>query len=206
MKVKRLPVGVIAANCYLVWCEETKDALVIDPGGEGERILEEIKKEGLNVKYVVDTHGHVDHIGANTEVLESTAAKLAIHQEDVPLLTDPSQNLSLYMGGEYTCQAPDLILSDGDELTVGKELLVVLHTPGHTRGSISLKGNGVIFSGDTLFEGSIGRTDFPGGSYRDIIASIKNKILPCGDDYVVYPGHGHATTVKNERLNNPFLK
>ena len=120
MKVKRLPVGVIAANCYLVWCEETKDAMVIEPGGEGERILEEIKKEGLNVKYVVDTHGHVDHIGANTEVLESTAAKLAIHQEDVPLLTDPSQNLSLYMGGEYM-PSPDLILSDGDELTVGKE-------------------------------------------------------------------------------------
>lgn len=206
MQVKRLPVGALAANCYLVWCEETKDALVIDPGGEGQSILEEIKKEGLNVKYVVNTHGHMDHIAANTEVLENTGAKLAIHQEDVSLLNDPEQNLSLYMGREYTCQAPDLVLNDGDQLTVGKEVLVVLHTPGHTKGSISLKGNGVIFSGDTLFEGSIGRTDFPGGSYRDIIASIKNKILPCGDDYVVYPGHGPATTVKDEKLNNPFLK
>jgi len=121
-------------NCYLVWCEETKDALVIDPGGEGQRILEEIEKEGLNVKYVVDTHGHIDHIAANTEVLEGTGAKLAIHQEDVPLLSDPNQNLSLYMGREYTCQAPDLVLSDGDQLTVGKEVLVVLHTPGHTKG------------------------------------------------------------------------
>jgi hydroxyacylglutathione hydrolase len=206
MKVKRLPVGVIAANCYLFWCEETKDALVIDPGGEGQRVLKEIEKENLKVKYVVNTHGHMDHIAANTEVLEGTGAKLAIHEEDASLLSDPDQNLSLYMGGEYICQAPDLRLKDGDEITVGKEMLVVLHTPGHTRGSISLKGSGIIFVGDTLFEGSIGRTDFPGGSYQDIIASIKNKILPCGDDYVVYPGHGPATTVKSERINNPFLK
>lgn len=205
MLVKCLAVGVIAANCYLVWCEETKEALVIDPGGEGKRILQEISKLGLQVKYIINTHGHMDHIAANAEIKDAIGAKLAIHVEDVPLLTDPQLNLSLYMGREYLSPAPDLMLDEGEEIAVGKQVLSVLHTPGHTRGSISLKGPKMIFSGDTLFAESVGRSDFPGGSSQELMESIKNKIIPCGDDYLVYPGHGPSTTVGHERKHNPFL-
>ncbi|HBG21819.1 MAG TPA: MBL fold metallo-hydrolase [Peptococcaceae bacterium] len=205
MQVECLAVGAMASNCYLVCCEDTKEAMVIDPGAEGKRILDEVDKKGLTVKYIVNTHGHMDHIAANTMIKEATDAKLAIHVEDLPLLSDPKLNLSQYMGRQYSSPKADLFLCDGEELTVGKDVLSVLHTPGHTRGGISLKGTGVIFVGDTLFAGSVGRTDFPGGSYAELIASIKNKILPCGDEFIVYPGHGPATTVGSERANNPFL-
>lgn len=206
MRVKCLAVGAIAANCYLVWCEDTKEGVVIDPGGEGERILAEIRQEELKVKYIINTHGHMDHVAANEKVKEGTGARVAIHVDELPLLEDPSLNLSLYMGGEYRCPAPDLTLREGDEVTVGKDVkLTVLHTPGHTRGGLSLKAPGAIFTGDTLFADSVGRTDFPGGSFSDLIASIKSKILTCDDDYVVYPGHGPATTVGHERVHNPFL-
>lgn len=205
MNVKCLAVGVISSNCYLVWCEETKEAMVIDPGGEGKRILNEVAQEGLQVKYIVNTHGHIDHIAANAVVKDGTDAKLVIHAEDVPLLSDPESNLSLYMGRKYCSPPADLIIGEGDELTVGKLVFSVLHTPGHTKGSISLKGDGVIFSGDTLFKDSVGRTDFPGGSYSELVASIKNKILPCGDQVIVYPGHGPVTTVGYERVHNPFF-
>lgn len=205
MQVECLAVGAMASNCYLVWCEETKEAIIIDPGAEGQRILDEVDRKGLKVKYVVNTHGHTDHIAANTVVIEATGAKLAIHVEDLPMLSDPELNLSQYMGRKYCSPKADLFLCDGDELTVGHDVLTVLHTPGHSRGGISLKGTEVIFVGDTLFAGSVGRTDFPGGSYEELIASIKNKILPCGDEFIVYPGHGPATTVGSERANNPFL-
>lgn len=205
MKVECLTVGAMASNCYLVWCEDTKEAIVIDPGAEGKRILSEVDKRDLKLKYIVNTHGHIDHIAANNVIKEATDAELAIHVEDLSLLTDPELNLSQYMGRKYSSPRADLSLSDGDELTVGKDVLSVLHTPGHTRGGISLKGTGVVFVGDTLFAGSVGRTDFPGGSYDDLIASIKNKILPCGDEFIVYPGHGPATTVGHEREHNPFL-
>lgn len=206
MLVKCLAVGALAANCYLVWCEKTKDGLVIDPGGEGERILAEIHKESLHVKYIINTHGHIDHIAANEQVKEATGARLAIHMDDLPLLDDPFQNLSLYMGREYHCSPPELTVREGDEIAVGNDVkLTVLHTPGHTRGGISLKAPGAIFTGDTLFAESVGRTDFPGGSFNDLVASIKNKILTCDDDWVVYPGHGPATTVGHERVHNPFL-
>jgi hydroxyacylglutathione hydrolase len=205
MQVECLVVGAMASNCYLVWCEDTKEAIIIDPGAEGERITDEVDQKGLTVKYIVNTHGHIDHIAANTVIKEATDAKLAIHIEDLPMLTVPELNLSQYMGRKYCSPQADLSLCDGDELTVGKDVLTVLHTPGHTRGGISLKGTGVIFVGDTLFAGSVGRTDFPGGSYEELIASIKNKILPCGDEFIVYPGHGPATTVGSERANNPFL-
>lgn len=205
MLVKCLAVGALAANCFLVWCEETKEGVVIDPGGEGERILAEIGKEGLQVKYVINTHGHIDHTAANEQVREGTGAKLAIHVDDAPMLSDPSLNLSRYLGINYRCSPPELLLREGDEITVGNNKLTVLHTPGHTRGGISLKAPGMIFTGDTLFAGSVGRTDFPGGSFGELITSIKDKILVCGDDWIVYPGHGPATTVRHERVNNPFL-
>ncbi|NPV29679.1 MAG: MBL fold metallo-hydrolase [Firmicutes bacterium] len=206
MVVKCLAVGPMQANCYLVWCEETKEALVIDPGGEGERILAEIKREQLQVRYIVNTHGHVDHIAANREVKEGTGARILIHSEDAPLLTSPNLNLSIYVGIPVQGPRADMLLCEGEEITVGKQVrLSVLHTPGHTRGGICLSAGDAIFTGDTLFAGSIGRTDFPGGSYQELLNSIKSKILPNHDDVVIYPGHGPTSTVGYERKHNPFL-
>ena len=206
MNVKCLAVGSMLANCYLVWCAETKEALVIDPGGEGGRILAEIAREQLQVKYIVNTHGHVDHIAANAEVRKATGAKLLIHEEDAPLLSNPDLNLSAYMGSELRALQPDLLIHEGDEVACGKQVcLKVLHTPGHTRGGISLQAEKVIFTGDTLFADSIGRSDFPGGSYQTLIESIKNKILVLDDTCLVYPGHGPSSTVGHEREHNPYL-
>jgi glyoxylase-like metal-dependent hydrolase (beta-lactamase superfamily II) len=193
------------ANCYLVWCEETKEALVIDPGGDGKRILAEAAREQLQIKYVVNTHGHIDHIAANAEVLSATGAKLMIHEQDASLLNNSDMNLSAFIG-PVPRSNPDILLHDGDEIVCGTKVhLKVLHTPGHTRGGICLQGESVIFTGDSLFAESIGRTDFPGGSYQDLIDSIKNKIMVLDDAYLVYPGHGPTTTVGYEREHNPFL-
>lgn len=210
MKVKCLAVGAMMANCYLVWCEATREALVIDPGGEGGRILAEIAGEQLQVKYIVNTHGHVDHIAADEEVRNATGARLLIHAEDAAMLTSPSLNLSIYVGAGVSGLKPDALLAEGEEIDCGEQVrLRVLHTPGHTRGGICLldanPGAAAIFTGDTLFAGSIGRTDFPGGSYKTLIASIRDKILPLDDACVVYPGHGPASTVGYERKHNPFI-
>jgi len=206
MQIKCLTVGPLLANCYLVWCEETKEAVVIDPGAEGEKIVSEIEKEHLRVKYIINTHGHVDHISANREVKNRTGAKILIHADDAPLLTNPQLNLSSYLGAPVTGPPPDVLLCEGEEIEIGNNLkLEVIHTPGHTRGGICLLADKVVFTGDTLFAGSVGRTDFPGGSYTELLDSIKKKILTLGDDYVIYPGHGPASTVGEERRNNPFL-
>lgn len=207
MIARSLAVGSMSANCYLVWCEATKEAVVIDPGGEGRRILAEIAKEQLQVKYIVNTHGHVDHIAANAEVRSATGAKLMIHEDDAPLLNNSNLNLALYVGMALQGLQPDVLLHEGDEIVCGEQVrLKVLYTPGHTRGGICLQAEKTVFTGDTLFAGSIGRTDFPGGSYQGIIDSIKNKILPLDDACLVYPGHGPASTVGYERSHNPYLE
>ena len=206
MKVKKLEVGPMLANCYIVWCEETREALVIDPGGEGRRILAEATGEQLEIKYVVNTHGHIDHIAANAEICSATGAKLMIHEDDASLLNNSSLNLSMFTGSPVQGWRPDILLHEGEEITCGKQVhLKVLHTPGHTPGGICLQSEDLIFSGDSLFAESIGRTDFPGGSYTALIESIKNKIMVLDDAYLVYPGHGPATTVGYERAHNPFL-
>lgn len=205
MKIIILPVGFIGANCYIVYDEETKEALVIDPGDEGERICTEIQKNGLQVKYIVDTHGHGDHIGANGYVKEVTGATLAIHKEDAPMLTDASKNMSMYMPVRTNGPAADLLLKEGDVLEVGKMKFQVLHTPGHSRGCICLVSGKACFSGDTLFQYSIGRTDLPGGSFEQLIASVTDKLLVLPEDTTVFPGHGPKTTIGAEKAGNPFL-
>lgn len=205
MLVETLVVGWFAANCYIVGCPTTREAMIVDPGDEAERILEAVEQLKVTVRCIVDTHAHADHIGANREVKDATGAPLYIHRLDAPLLADPARNLSAWTGDPLPPVAPARLLEDGNSIEVGQLRFQVLHTPGHTPGGICLAGEGAVFSGDTLFAGSVGRSDFPGGSHVTLIRSIKDKLMVLPDETVVYPGHGPTTTIGEERASNPFL-
>jgi glyoxylase-like metal-dependent hydrolase (beta-lactamase superfamily II) len=206
-----MEVGSLGTNCYVVGCEDTREAAVIDPGGDAARISQELKRNNLKLSYIINTHGHVDHIGGNRNLKEENQeAELIIHADDATMLTSSGRNLSLFSGSAINGPAADRTVKDGDKIKVGTSIVLeVLHTPGHTPGGISLKmdleGKTIIFVGDTLFNGSIGRTDFPGGSYRQLIEAIQQKIMVFPDDTEIYPGHGPGTTVGFERKGNPFL-
>lgn len=206
MKIIKLEVGQLGANCYIIYCEKTLQGMVVDPGGDAEKILAVLKREKITVTSIVNTHGHADHIAANDELKEATGAPVLIHEEDAKMLVSAQGNLSIYIGNHLNCQAADRLLTDGDILVVGEMKFQVLHTPGHTRGGICIYGNDVVFSGDTLFEQSIGRTDFPGGSHSQLMSSIKTKLFVLADDTVVLPGHGANTTIGVERQTNPFIQ
>ena len=205
MIVQTLPVGPMQANCYVLGCEKTGAAIVIDPGDEGARIISVINEQKLQLKLIVNTHGHVDHIVANADLKEKTSAPLCIHSADADMLVNPQKNLSFFIGAPVTSPGPDRLLAHGDILEVGELHLEVMHTPGHSQGSICLLGDDCIFTGDLLFAGGIGRYDFPGSSYTDLIDSLQ-KVIALDDALVVYPGHGPATTIGHEQRTNPFLK
>ena len=206
MIIKTLAVGPIMANCFIVGCENTKSAVVIDPGDEADKILMTLAESQLTVKYIINTHGHFDHVGANKRLKEATGADILIHQDDAFMLEHIS-SASMAFGLKVEDSPPaDRTLADGDTVTFGDITLTVIHTPGHSPGGISLVTDKVVFVGDSLFYGSIGRTDFPGGDYNTLISSIKTKLFPLGDDVKVYTGHGPATTIGQEKRMNPFLK
>jgi hydroxyacylglutathione hydrolase len=194
-------------NCFILGDEVTKEALVIDPGGEAERILSQIKNMGLTVTAVVNTHAHVDHIGALKEIKDASGALVMMHTLELPLLQAASRMGRLFGIRIDQPPDPDRCLSEADKIQCGGISLSVIETPGHSPGGISLvtSDGKLCFAGDTLFAGSIGRTDLPGGDYHTLIASIKTKLLPLGDDVKVLPGHGPATTIGTERRYNPFL-
>ena len=204
---KGLMVGLLEVNCYILGDEETKEAVVIDPGGDEEEILEALKNAELNLKYIIDTHGHFDHVDANQPLKVATGAKIAIHEADALMLSQPSAEAMFFTGNRLRLSQADLLLKEDDLLSFGPYRLKVLHTPGHTPGGISLvlEGYPSVYVGDLLFAGSIGRTDFPGGSFDKLIQAVCTKIFPLGDQYSVYPGHGPATTVGQERKYNPFF-
>jgi hydroxyacylglutathione hydrolase len=201
-----ITVGMFEENCYLYACPQTREAVILDPGDEAPRILDAIKNLKLQPKYVINTHGHIDHIGAIDAILSVYPVPLAIHPADAFLYSDQYNAL---LGGRkppIVTHSPDLLLQEGDSISFGTLTLHVLHTPGHTLGSISLVSpSHCVFSGDTLFYQSIGRTDFPGGSYEQIQQSIRKKLYTLEDDLVVFPGHGQPTTILAEKHENPFV-
>ena len=202
-----LPVGLIQTNCYIVGCEETKEGAVIDPGGHPERILAEVERHGLAIKYVLDTHAHFDHTDANGAIVQATRASLALHPEDRPLLKS-SGGAALFGMRADPSPPPDLELHGGDKVEVGTLCFQVLHTPGHTPGHVCFyeADEGIVFDGDVLFYRGIGRTDLPGGSWQQLLESIQGVLLALPDNTIVYSGHGPATTIGEEKRLNPWLR
>lgn len=207
MEVIRMAVGPLAVNCYLAICLRTNEAILVDPGAEPDTILRTVRERNAHVKLVVLTHGHGDHIGAVREVAGALACQFGIHEADAAMLLEPELNLSAYMpdfpriGG----LSPDMTFHDGDVVRFGEVSMKVVHTPGHTRGSICLVGHGAAFTGDTLFAGGgVGRTDLPGGSDEALWNSIEDKLFSLPEDTRVLPGHGPETTIGAEQANHRF--
>jgi hydroxyacylglutathione hydrolase len=204
--VSWITVGMFQENCYLYACPETLEAVIIDPGDEAERILQRLQELKFIPKYIVNTHGHIDHICAIDEVSVVYPVPFAIHPEDVYRLTDEQAARLYRRTGPPVQRQPDILLREGDTLSFGSLTLEVLHTPGHTEGGICLVSQPYcVFSGDTLFRRSIGRTDLPGGNYEQLVASIRQKLYTLDENLVVFPGHGEPTTIIEEKYENPFV-
>jgi len=207
MIFRHLVVGPLACNCYIVGDKTTKQGMVIDPGAEGRAILRAVSELGLSIKLIVVTHAHFDHVGAVPAVKEATGAQLAIHEADASMRLGPfARMMASISGGSFSRSSqPERLLRDGDVIEIDSLRFTVLHTPGHSLGGISLYGHGMVFTGDTLFNYGVGRSDFPGCSHRQLIDSIKRKLMSLPDDTIVYPGHGPPTTIGEEKRGNPFL-
>jgi len=206
MIIKKLTVGPIMANCFILGCEKTKEAVVIDPGDEADRILWALSELGLTVKYIINTHGHFDHVGGNKEIKEATGADILINSFDAPMLSQLSAAAASFGLSVKNSPPPDQTLEDGDTISFGTITLKVIHTPGHSQGGIALFTDGNLFVGDTLFAGSIGRSDLPGGDLHTLISSIRNKLFVLDDDVRVFPGHGPETTIGQEKRTNPYVR
>lgn len=205
MIFEAMAVGSYYANCYIVGSEETKEAAIIDPGAEFKRIDEKIIELGLNPKIIILTHAHGDHIGAVNELVEKYNTKVYIHENDAKALSDSDENYSKILFRKELSIKPDVLLKDGDTIELGELKFDIIHTPGHTVGGICIKVENIMLTGDTLFNKSIGRTDFTGGSFDEIIDSITNKIFKYDDETIIYPGHNNPTTIGSEKLGNPFV-
>jgi glyoxylase-like metal-dependent hydrolase (beta-lactamase superfamily II) len=188
--LRKLVVGPYQTNCYILGCKQTNQGLVIDPGDDVFRIIKEITRSGLTLKGIAITHGHIDHVGGVSELKRITKAPVLIHRLDAAALG----------------VRPDGFLEEGQLLQVGNYTLSIIHTPGHSAGGVCLHAPGAVFTGDSLFAGSVGRTDFPGGSHELLVEGVGRKIFPLGDDLRVYPGHGPESTVGRERQTNPFFR
>ena len=210
MVFKQVEVGNFAVFCYLVGDEEIKEGLFIDPADNADKLIADAKTQGVNkIKYIVNTHSHVDHTMGNAEMVKKTGAKIIIHEEDAPFLTRTSSDLLMMFRAKPSPPA-DIQVKEGDIIQVGEVGLKVIHTPGHSPGGMSLYIKGKVFTGDSLFVGSVGRTDFPGSSWEVLEASIRNKLYVLPGDTIVYPGHNYgstpSSTILQEKRHNPFVR
>lgn len=207
MLLETIVVGPLGVNCFILGDKESNEAVVVDPGADCDLILAAVNRFGLKVKYVVNTHGHFDHVGCNRALVDATGAELLIHEKDVALLGLASVSAQKYGLRVEDSPAPSRYLADGMRLEFGRRQIEVLHTPGHTPGGccLLLANEKVAITGDTLFADSVGRTDLPGGSHEQLIASIKAKLMPLPDETVVWPGHGPSSTIGIERRMNPYI-
>lgn len=200
-----LTVGPLAVNCFIVGSKKDKTAIVIDAGGNPHEILDILKKHHLTLQCIINTHAHFDHVGAVKPLQDATGAKFFLHQEEAPLLNCLNDQTDAFGLSAISVPMIDRALVGDDEICIGDEVIRVIHTPGHSPGSVCFRINDTVFSGDTLFAGSIGRTDLYGGSYAKIIDSIKTRLFVMEDHVIVYPGHGALTTIGREKQHNPFF-
>ncbi|QRN86294.1 MBL fold metallo-hydrolase [Clostridia bacterium] len=207
MIYKRFTSGSIASCTYILGDEETKEAVMIDPGYTQKEADVFIEEEGLTLLHIIDTHGHADHVHNNGYFKEKYGADIMIHKLDAPSLTDQTTNLSEYLGYSLDGPPADVFIEEGDVIQFGSEELTVIHTPGHTPGSISLKRGKALFVGDLVFNGSVGRTDLTGGSSEQLMKTLKDKILTLPDETIIYSGHGYYdTTIGEQKKVNPFFQ
>lgn len=208
MLFEKVTVGSYATNCYILADEETKEAIVVDPGSEPDRILSKIEKNDLKVKHIVLTHAHGDHIGAIKEIKAATGAEILLHHDEAYMLENASKNFSKAIQGKEVSILADKTIGEGDKLTIGNIKIEVIHTPGHTFGGICLyvPTEKILITGDTLFYGSVGRSDLEGGNHKQLIQGIIEKIMKLDDSVTVYPGHGSTTSIGFERRKNPFIQ
>ena len=209
MDIEQMKVGFMDVFCYLVACPRTKEGLVIDPAGDEDRVVERIREKDLDLKYIVNTHGHADHICGNAKVKALTGAKIIIHELDDQMLSS-AQGQEMARQWGFTPSPPaDITVKEDDQIVVGDVCLKVIHTPGHSPGGICLLGDGNLFTGDTLFVGGIGRTDLPGASMNQFMKSIKERVLTLPGETIVWPGHDYgvapSSTIEMERGTNPYL-
>lgn len=205
MRIWTRALGPFAANCYIIACPETREAAVVDPGQPDPWIKRVVRDEQLQVRYVLNTHGHLDHIGGNTWVKEWTGMPLYIHTADAEMLTDARLNGSALFGQPVTSPPADRLLQHGDTVQLGNLTLQVIHTPGHSPGGVCFYTPGHLVAGDTLFAGSVGRTDLPGGDSAALVRAIRERLFVLPGETVVYPGHGPETTIADEKEYNPFV-
>lgn len=200
-----MALGPIMANCYILGCEKTRAAVVIDPGEEAPRILAALAENGLKLKAILNTHGHFDHVGANRELKAAVPdAQLMIHGDDAPMLDQLANSARMFGMQAENSPAPDRLLKDKDVISFGDISLEVVHVPGHSPGGVAFISPDGVFVGDTLFAGSIGRTDLPGGNFDTLISSIQNRLFGLDEATRVYPGHMGPTTIGAEKRFNPF--
>ena len=208
MIIKQLTVGMMGVCCYIVGCDETRQGIIIDPGGDEDKILAACEQEKITVKYIVATHGHPDHVCGNARLKEATGAEIVMHTDEAAFFGRSEIEQYFSMLGLPASPPADKLVNDGDIITAGNLSFKVLHTPGHTPGGICLYSKAHLFAGDTLFVGGVGRTDFPGDDSKQLLSSIKEKLLTLPMDTVVWPGHGYGgdcSTIGEEKAGNPFL-
>ncbi len=205
LSVECLPVGLLETNCYLLYDARSREGIVVDPGGEGERILERIGALNLTIQAVWNTHAHGDHIGANRDVVQATGAPLTIHPNEADWLENPELNLSALLGQPITSPPPDALFLPGEPLKALGRTWEVIFTPGHTPGGVSLATEQIVITGDTLFAGSIGRSDLPFADTETLVQSVQ-RLYALPDETLVYPGHGSTTTIGREKQENPFVR